>query len=119
MQGEILKTRGGGRSIQFTDVEILKHNRPISKVKERPRPPTPRTRPRRSQRRTVVGKENPLNQGVSLRGASAATTNKATNESDSSSSTSFLSSSESSMDEMWTDVETRVGIQWNLRMKDI
>ena len=95
-QGEILRTRGGGHSIQFTDVEILKHNQPKT-TKSRPRPQTPRNRPTRRSNR-LANRNRP--RGV-----------RKSSESDLSSSASNYSGSSldsSSEEQQWTDVETRV-----------
>ena len=100
-QGQIYKTRGGGHSIQFTDVEILKHNHPHQSGKEKAfRPPTPKNRlPRRSTRLVTKAKGGAgFRRGVPRIGSTIS----------SSSSDSSGSSLESSMEDQWTDVETRV-----------
>ena len=94
-----MKTRGGGHSVQFTDIEVLKHNHPSTR--ERPRPQTPRERPRRSTRLLAV-KQKPYLQ------SNTGTNDEHPNSSLSDLSASGGSSAESSVDEQWTDIETRV-----------
>jgi len=71
-KGEIMHTRGGGTSVQFTDVEVLKHSKPIS--------------PRR------------LRSSTRLRQARSHSHNDT------------CTSTETSMEDEWTDVETRCAV---------
>ena len=89
LQGEVLRTRGGGTSVQFTDVEVLKHSRPKT--------PRERAAVRRSTR--LATKRRPIN-------VVTASTN-----SGSSSDSSLSSSCESSLGEQYTDVESRVSYE--------
>ena len=90
-QGDIHKTRGGGTSVQFTDVEVLKHSRPKT--------PAGKERLRKSTRLASQARPG----STQRRGAGIVSDNSLS----SVTSTSGESSPESSVAE-WTDVETRV-----------
>lgn len=114
-----MKTRGGGHSVQFTDVEVLKHSHSITNS-PRVKPRHKRT-PKDTQKRSHlagIGKTSSThfraqyakaagNMSAEEEGAAALSC---------SSSPSSVSGAENSLDEHnWTDVETRVwGLYINL-----
>ncbi len=110
-----MKTRGGGHSVQFTDVEVLKHSHSIQPPKSPRRKPHQQTgRPARRSNR-IAGKAQPYTTAHQRMG-SKASGQSGDVEGDialsCSSSMSSISSMESSVEEQdWTDVETRVC--WN------
>ncbi|XP_064387362.1 kinesin-like protein KIF23 [Halichondria panicea] len=94
-KGDIHRTRGGGTSVQFTDVEVLKHSRPKT--------PSTRDRTRRSTRIASRGRPRGGQMGVS------STSVKSDVSLSSVSSLSSEGSPESSVNE-WTDVESRCAV---------
>lgn len=95
VQGEILRTRGGGTSVQFTDVEVLEHSRP-------------------KMPSTSIGVRQSLRLSSRDLPSSSVEKEQVGFKSDGSlssfSSLSESSSLERSVDEQWTDVETRVSV---------
>ena len=98
VQGEILRTRGGGTSVQFTDVEVLHHSRPKT--------PATRDSARRSIRIASRGRSSSRPGPYQRKQAGY----KSEASMSSVSSLSSDSSPESSVNEEYTDTETRVSL---------
>jgi len=114
-----MKTRGGGHSVQFTDVEVLRHSHSIQPKKSprknlhQPLAQTHNARSRRSNRLAEKAHHPyPSTQRSGSRSKSRShndTPPEGAVALSCSSSFSSISSTESSIEEQdWTDVETRV-----------
>ena len=110
-----METRGGGRSVQFTDVEVLRHSHSILPKKSprqnlhQPLTQSRNTRSRQSNR--LVGKAQPYSSSQRSESKSRSHNNppEGAVALSHSPSLSSISSTESSIEEQdWTDVETRV-----------